>query len=348
MFESEGRDKRTTISLFLILVGVATVAVDVASIFTQKELCPFTGCRLAASSHYSSIMGVPLPLLGLGFFVITLVLMCYKRGLRLWLSIGVGFSLYLVMVQVAVLHKICPLCIVVETVTLLLFLVNWSWDSAKVCVVLVVLSFFASHMLYFPPFGPKVTAASSPATTPKAPYEAQKEMLDKLFTWRNDKGTTCGKWELFFDLDCPGCASVINALSKEVSGLKVDIVFRDVLVHKGAFAKSCELVKRLKAGGDIWELLKELHDAPDNSVPLPDKSIQKEVKALLDWNLKELLSLRGRMVPTLVVTNPNKTCIYEGPKAIKSYLEETKPKGYGAPLWNLGAPGVCAPDKECQ
>jgi uncharacterized membrane protein len=347
MFETENKsDSRRTISLLLILVGVATVGVDVASILTKKELCPFAGCRLAASSHYSSIVGVPLPLLGMGFFVVALVLVIHRKSLRLWLALGTGFSLYLVMVQLLVLHKICPLCLVVETVTLLLLLVNWSWSDAKLSIPLLIFAFLVSHMLYFPPFGPTVTKASSP-THKKALYKTQRAMLERLFTWRNEKGTNCGKWELFFDLDCPGCASVIDTLSKDVSNRKVEILFRDVLVHKGAFAKSCALVKRLKAGEDIWKLLKELHEAPDNSVPLPDKATQKQVKSLLDWNLKELLSLRGKLVPTLVVTGLNKTCIYEGPKAIKAYLEESKPKGSEA-LWNFEGPGICTPNKECQ
>ena len=350
MFDlEERRDPRRTISLLLILVGVATVGVDVASILTKRELCPFTGCRLAASSHYSSILGIPLPLLGLGFFVITLVLMCYKRGLRWWLALGTGFSIYLVLVQLLVLHKICPLCIVVETVTLLLLLVNWSWESAKSSLILMVFAFLASHMLYFPPFYPaKEPASVSASVSKKDDHKAEERMLETLFTWRNDKGTNCGRWELFFDLDCPGCASVIETLSKDVANRKVEIVFRDVLVHKGAFAKSCELVKRLEAGGDIWSLLKELHEAPDNGVPKPDPKTSKRIRALLDYNLKELLSLRGKLVPTLVVTNGPKTCIYAGPKAIKAYLEESQPKGAAAPLWNLGEPGVCAPNKECQ
>ncbi len=343
----EKRDPRRTVSLLLILVGVAAVGVDVASILTKREICPFTGCRLAASSHYSSILGVPLPLLGLGFFVVTLVLVCYRRGLRWWLALGTGFSAYLVLVQVLVLHKLCPLCIVVEAVTVLLLLVNWSWESTKSCLVLILLSFLASHMLYFPPFLPKdSTGKANPPS--KKEHRAEKEMLERLFTWRNEKGTNCGRWELFFDLDCPGCASVIETLGKDVANRKVEIVFRDVLVHKGAFGKSCELVRQLQRGGDIWRLLKDLHEAPDNGVPKPDPLTEKKVKALLDYNLKELLSLRGRLVPTLVVTKGLKTCIYAGPKAIKEYLKESQPKGSIPPLWNLGEPGVCAPNKECQ
>ncbi len=121
-----------------------------------------------------------------------------------------------------------------------------------------------------------------------------------------------------------------------------------MLVHKKAFAKSCALLKRLKAGEEIWGLLKELHDAPDNEVPAPDTALKRETKALLNYNMKELLALRGKLVPTMVVTKGEKTCIYSGPKAIRTYLEESRPKGVKVPLWNLGEPSVCAPDKECQ
>ncbi len=166
MFEvEEKRDLRRTISLLLILVGVATVGVDVASILTKKELCPFQGCRLAASSHYASIFGIPLPLLGMGFFVVALILVFHRRSLRLWLALGTGFSLYLVMVQFLVLHKICPLCMVVETVTLLLLIVNWSWNDAKLTLPLLLFAFLTSHMLYFPPF-PLTGSFTGPRPTP--------------------------------------------------------------------------------------------------------------------------------------------------------------------------------------
>lgn len=97
-------------------------------------VCSATGsvdCHAVTTSEYSELAGVPLPLLGLLFFVGFAVLITpwalrselpALRWARLASTVvGVLFVVYLVTVELAVLHKICLWCTGVHLITILLF-----------------------------------------------------------------------------------------------------------------------------------------------------------------------------------------------------------------------------------
>ena len=82
-----------------------------------------TGCDAILSSRYSMLAGIPLPWLGITFylFVLALLLVAYGIGsgtafvmlldLIKWLTVaGVSFSVSLMLIQFVILRGFCPLC----------------------------------------------------------------------------------------------------------------------------------------------------------------------------------------------------------------------------------------------
>ncbi|MEV6283906.1 vitamin K epoxide reductase family protein [Kribbella sp. NPDC051770] len=96
--------------------------------------CPETGvvnCVKVTSSAYSSFLGVPVALLGLGFFVAMVVLSLppawrtaspWPGRLRLAaVAVGVLFVCYLIWAELFRIDAICLWCTVVHALTLVLF-----------------------------------------------------------------------------------------------------------------------------------------------------------------------------------------------------------------------------------
>lgn len=89
-------------------------------------------CHAVTTSEYSSLLGIPMPLLGLAFFVGFGALLTPWALRSTWpplrwgrvagVSVGVLMVVYLVTVELAVLHKICLWCTGVHAVTVVLFL----------------------------------------------------------------------------------------------------------------------------------------------------------------------------------------------------------------------------------
>lgn len=88
-------------------------------------------CAKVTSSPWSTFMGVPVALLGLVFFAVTLWL-CLPATWRrtdgwldparlAWLTVGLGMALYLVWAELFRIHAICLWCTVVHVLTFALW-----------------------------------------------------------------------------------------------------------------------------------------------------------------------------------------------------------------------------------
>jgi uncharacterized membrane protein len=120
--------------LTLIGIGVS-VYLTIAHYNDEVSLvCSSSGavdCHSVTTSKYSTLLGIPLPLLGLAFFagfaaLITPAALRSARPLFRWgrlvsVCVGVVFVVYLVTVELAMLHKICLWCTAVHAATVLLF-----------------------------------------------------------------------------------------------------------------------------------------------------------------------------------------------------------------------------------
>ncbi|HET7801518.1 MAG TPA: vitamin K epoxide reductase family protein [Humibacillus xanthopallidus] len=126
------------VTLVLSAVGLAVSGYLTFEHFTDNATlaCSIGGvvdCARVTSSAWSTFLGVPVAVLGLFFFAVTLGL-CLPRAWRSpaawldparigWLTVGLGFALYLVWAELFRIHAICLWCTVVHVVTFLLWIV---------------------------------------------------------------------------------------------------------------------------------------------------------------------------------------------------------------------------------
>ena len=126
------------VSLGLGVVGLLVSAYLTFEHYTANATlaCSVGGlidCATVTTSPWSTFLGLPVALLGLAFFVVTLGL-CLPRvwrrperwldAVRLgWLTIGLGMALYLVWAELYRIHAICSWCTVVHVTTFALWIV---------------------------------------------------------------------------------------------------------------------------------------------------------------------------------------------------------------------------------
>lgn len=112
---------RLTIFRSLAVLGLAVSSASLADqMMGDPTYCSFdSGCEEVTSSAYGKPLGIPLPFVGLVGFAGTLSLTLLGRdrattnARRLVLLAAIG-GLVLILVQVAVLGRICPLCLVAD------------------------------------------------------------------------------------------------------------------------------------------------------------------------------------------------------------------------------------------
>lgn len=87
-------------------------------------LCaPGGGCDVVNSSPYSEFMGIPIAILGAGLYLVLLALVYLESRNSNWNSMilyllfglsftGVLYSVYLTYLELAVIHAVCPYCVV--------------------------------------------------------------------------------------------------------------------------------------------------------------------------------------------------------------------------------------------
>jgi uncharacterized membrane protein len=110
----------------ITLVAVAGIAVSSVSLYehfatSRTSFCNFSdtfNCDLVNRSAYSTVLGVPVALIGIvGYLLVAILATAYRNqpqtpGLLLIASvIGLGFALYLAYVEKFVLGVWCVLCL---------------------------------------------------------------------------------------------------------------------------------------------------------------------------------------------------------------------------------------------
>jgi len=135
----------TAVAVVLAVLGLAVsvyLAVEHATHATTLA-CPETGtvdCVKVTTSQYASVVGVPVAYLGVGYYVVTTVVV----AARLWrpegiLRLGQGvlavaglvFVLYLLWAEFFRLHAICLWCTGVHVATFLLFAVTLIGEALR-------------------------------------------------------------------------------------------------------------------------------------------------------------------------------------------------------------------------
>ena len=128
------RSTLLTLIIALSFLGVADTWYLAYSALTDTALVcgvdVIDGCNTVAQSEYSRILGVPLGLYGVIFYVLTftlagLLVLLKHRALYTALFavsvIGLGFSLYFLSLQVFVIKALCVYCLISIALSLLIF-----------------------------------------------------------------------------------------------------------------------------------------------------------------------------------------------------------------------------------
>jgi uncharacterized membrane protein len=123
------------IMLALALLGAAVAFYDSYMIYNGQALwCPppINGCNEVANSPYARIFDLPVGYFGvvyyLSMFSLAALLACdpLSRALRFaalaYTALGVGFSLYFMVLQIAFIRAFCVYCLISAVTTLLLFI----------------------------------------------------------------------------------------------------------------------------------------------------------------------------------------------------------------------------------
>jgi uncharacterized membrane protein len=118
----------------LALAGVA-IAGYLTYVHYQPEALICTGgggCETVQKSSYAELAGVPVALLGLGAYVVLLVLVAWDTELARTLAAALvlaalGFSLYLVSLQAFVIDAWCVWCLVNDLVIVPLLVASTMW-----------------------------------------------------------------------------------------------------------------------------------------------------------------------------------------------------------------------------
>jgi uncharacterized membrane protein len=123
------------------LVGLAASTFVFIIYNTLRQLppgCPVkpTGwidCAAVLSSSYSQVLGIPLELFAIGYFIVSLVLVfiiafgkeaLYRISFRMlffWRFVGVPLVIYLIGIEVLVIHAICIYCTVMHAAIIIDF-----------------------------------------------------------------------------------------------------------------------------------------------------------------------------------------------------------------------------------
>ncbi len=309
--------------LFLVFIGLLVLCIDIYLTHRGTSLCPFEGCRVVVGTPFSKIWGVSLNYWGIAFFVVSLFSLLADYLFAYWVSIGAGFSLYLIFLQVVVIEKICQLCLFIELVVFIMFLASLKSNYLKKMLLFVIIGFFITHAFYtFPP-----------------PYKDKK--IADIATWKGDGELTI---DFFFDPDCPGCEKVFERLYKE-KGLIKSITFRCVPVHKGSFVKGIEFYKLCRKLENPWEAFKIVHKKNQVGGFLSHIS---PYKIFLKENLELINFLNSDAVPTIVVRDNGFMRVIVGYAQFARWLDEKKKEKvpeteeFFAPIG-----GVCTP-KRCE
>lgn len=123
--------------IFLSFIGVVNASYLTYEHYNEFEnmTCPAMGsmvdCLKVNTSVYSRLMGIPIALLGVFYysyiFLSTIYLFFSKYRNKIIKfnfavsTFGVLFSVYLVYVQLGILHAICPYCMLSAFLTILIF-----------------------------------------------------------------------------------------------------------------------------------------------------------------------------------------------------------------------------------
>jgi uncharacterized membrane protein len=125
------------ISMTLAILGIlVSTYMTIFKLTENPYMCLGNGgCSTVNNSKYAVVYGVPVAVVGMGGYLAILLLLLFERrvpsladngtlvvfGLAL---IGFLFTLYLIYVEFALLHALCPFCVTSQVTMTILFILS--------------------------------------------------------------------------------------------------------------------------------------------------------------------------------------------------------------------------------
>jgi len=128
------------IIVFFSLLGFGiSVYLTTAHYLQAIVPCDITrGCEAVLQSKYSMLLGLPLSLWGIGFFVLVILSSLlanyyknWKKVLTFLLGAGSIAALVFLSLQLFVLKKVCQYCLTVDVLIIILFLLDLNIEYKK-------------------------------------------------------------------------------------------------------------------------------------------------------------------------------------------------------------------------
>ncbi|OGO26588.1 MAG: hypothetical protein A2W33_05860 [Chloroflexi bacterium RBG_16_52_11] len=124
-------------SIVVAIIGIIDATyLSYVKIAHQEVYCGGSGaCDTVNNSPYAEISGIPIAYMGLGAYIIILALLLLESRAEFWTNYspmivfgmtlaGTLYSIYLTYVELAVLHAVCPYCVLSAIAISVLFILS--------------------------------------------------------------------------------------------------------------------------------------------------------------------------------------------------------------------------------
>jgi uncharacterized membrane protein len=124
-------------SIVVAMIGILdALYLSYVKLAHQEVYCGGSGaCDTVNNSPYAEFSGVPIAYLGLGAYILILFLLLLESKGDFWANYsplfvfgtslaGVLYSIYLTYIELAVLHAVCPYCVVSAIAITILFILS--------------------------------------------------------------------------------------------------------------------------------------------------------------------------------------------------------------------------------
>jgi uncharacterized membrane protein len=119
-----------------ILGLLVSIYMTIYKLTNNEAMCIGNGgCSVVNASRYSEVAGIPVALVGVGGYLAILALLFLERqpgffaenGIMMLFGIslvGFLFTLYLIFVEIRLIHALCPFCLTSQAVMTIIFILS--------------------------------------------------------------------------------------------------------------------------------------------------------------------------------------------------------------------------------
>jgi uncharacterized membrane protein len=125
------------ISIALALLGtLISIYMTIFKLTENQKMCLGNGgCSVVNSSSYSEVSGIPVALVGVGGYLAILAILFIENRVKFLKQngtlitfglslIGFLFTLYLIYVELELIHALCPFCVTSQITMIILFILS--------------------------------------------------------------------------------------------------------------------------------------------------------------------------------------------------------------------------------